>query len=340
MSIADQMAQLAPRLTAGVAPLRGAGAVRRTSTIDVSWPDGAWGDMLFTARARDVVTPVAGGPPRICADDSFVAVIGQDRQILDIRIEPPRPAGRQLIGQRGGGHLRKALEEIMPEERAKGTPLYLILDDISGASLVAGWAWSQWTNDWLARPDGTFDEANFAREMEKRTGICVGFAPGGSVLKLGANRKPSTGAPTPDLRNPADPDGWHAYAAQEGVGMRRARRIDVSHGAEGIVIEAMFQDSGTKPDGGRGALHEYTLSALVDPDTLRIVSIAAQPRVLPFPECPGATNTLSRVEGEPLADLRQLVLERLRGTAGCTHLNDALRALAEVPHLVALLERP
>jgi hypothetical protein len=41
-----------------------------------------------------------------------------------------------------------------------------------------------------------------------------------------------------------------------------------------------------------------------------------------------------------LADLRQLVLERLRGTAGCTHLNDALRALAEVPHLVALLERP
>ncbi|HEX8058450.1 MAG TPA: DUF2889 domain-containing protein, partial [Novosphingobium sp.] len=331
---------LAPRQTAGAAPLRMAGAVRRTSTIDVSWPDGAWSDMLFTARARDVLTLKDGAAPLVCAEDGFAAVIGPDRTIKDIRIEPSRPAERQLVGQRGGGHLRHALEEIMPEERAHGTPLYLILDDISGASLVAGWAWSQWTNDWLVRPDGSFDEAHFAREMEKRTGICVGFAPGGSVLKLGANRQPSSGAPTPDLRNPADPEGWHAYAVQQGVGMRRARRIDVSRGPEGIAIEAMFQDSGTRPDGTRGALHEYTLSALVDPGNLRITAISAQPRVLPFPECPGATNTLSRLVGEPLGDLRRLVLERLRGTAGCTHLNDALRALAEVPHLVALLDRP
>jgi hypothetical protein len=102
----------------------------------------------------------------------------------------------------------------------------------------------------------------------------------------------------------------------------------------------MFQDSATKPDGGREALHEYTISARVDANTLRIVSITAQPRVLPWPECPGATRALSRLEGEPLADLRQLVLERLRGTAGCTHLNDALRSLSEVPHLVRLLNSP
>jgi hypothetical protein len=340
MSIADEMAMLAPRQTAGVAPLRAASSVRRTSTIDVSWPEGAWGDMVFIARARDVLTPREGGAPTVCAEDSFAAVISPERKILDIRITPARSAERQLVGQRGGGHLRHALEEIMPEERANGTPLYLILDDISGASLVAGWAWSQWTDDWLHRSDGTFDEANFAREMEKRTGICVGFAPGGSVLKLGANRKPSTGAPTPDLRNPKDPEGWHAYSEQIDVGMRRARRIDVRRGEQGIVIEAAFQDSGTRPDGGRSALHEYTISTLVDPETLRISSITAQPRVLPFPECPRATNTLSRLQGEKLADLRALVLERLRGTAGCTHLNDALRALAEVPHLVDLLERP
>jgi hypothetical protein len=334
------MAALAPRQTAGAAPLRVAGSVRRTSTIDVSWPDGAWTDMLFTARARDVLTPADGGAPRTCAESGFVAVIGQDRTIRDIRVSPPHLAERRLIGQRGGGHLRYALEEIMPEERANGTPLYLILDDISGASLVAGWAWSQWTDDWLHRPDGTFDEANFRREMEKRVGICTGFAEGNSVHTLGANRRPSSGAPTPDLRNPEDPEGWHAYAMQEGVGMRRARRIDISRDTRGIVIEAMFQDSGTRPEGGRGALHEYTISALADPDSLRIVSIKAQPRVLPFPECPGATATLSRLEGEPLADLRRLVLERLRGTAGCTHLNDALRSLAEVPHLVKLLESP
>ena len=36
----------------------------------------------------------------------------------------------------------------------------------------------------------------------------------------------------------------------------------------------------------------------------------------------------------PLPELREKVLVELRGTAGCTHLNDALRALAEVPVLV------
>ena len=36
----------------------------------------------------------------------------------------------------------------------------------------------------------------------------------------------------------------------------------------------------------------------------------------------------------PLPELRDKVLAELKGTAGCTHLNDALRALAEVPVLV------
>jgi hypothetical protein len=39
--------------------------------------------------------------------------------------------------------------------------------------------------------------------------------------------------------------------------------------------------------------------------------------------------------GTPLRELRQEVLERLRGTLGCTHLNDVLRALAEVPQMLA-----
>jgi hypothetical protein len=35
--------------------------------------------------------------------------------------------------------------------------------------------------------------------------------------------------------------------------------------------------------------------------------------------------------------LRERVLDELKGTAGCTHLNDMLRALAEVPVLVGAL---
>jgi len=38
-----------------------------------------------------------------------------------------------------------------------------------------------------------------------------------------------------------------------------------------------------------------------------------------------------------LLDLRKTVLSKLAGTAGCTHLNDVLRALAEVPQLLEKL---
>jgi hypothetical protein len=54
-------------------------------------------------------------------------------------------------------------------------------------------------------------------------------------------------------------------------------------------------------------------------------------------ECPSAASNLSRLLGTPLPDLREKVLAELRGTVGCTHLNDALRALAEVPALCRAL---
>ena len=42
--------------------------------------------------------------------------------------------------------------------------------------------------------------------------------------------------------------------------------------------------------------------------------------------------------GIPLQQFRQAVVEQLPGTLGCTHLNDALRALAEVPIMVTSLQ--
>jgi hypothetical protein len=45
-------------------------------------------------------------------------------------------------------------------------------------------------------------------------------------------------------------------------------------------------------------------------------------------------TNLSRLLDSELPQLRQTVLDQLPGTLGCTHLNDALRALAEVPTLV------
>jgi hypothetical protein len=86
------------------------------------------------------------------------------------------------------------------------------------------------------------------------------------------------------------------------------------------------------------AIHEYVLRATADPKTLTLLTVSPEARILPFRECPSAVNTASAVLGTPLGELRTTVLQRLARTEGCTHLNDALRALAEVPILLAQLD--
>ena len=115
--------------------------------------------------------------------------------------------------------------------------------------------------------------------------------------------------------------------------MRRARRIDVWLDNV-IVVDSAFQDSASTPTGCRAVVHEYRLHLTADPASLRVLSVAAEPRVLPFVECTAAPTHLGRLIGVSLPELRDTVLAELRGTAGCTHLNDALRALAQVPALV------
>jgi hypothetical protein len=291
--------------------------------------------MRLFGRARDIVTPRTGGAPIVCAEDSFDALLKPDRTIVAIEANPQRAALARLVGSRGGGRLRYALQEIVPEERRQATPLYLILDDISGASLVAPWAWSQWDPNWLASGNH-LTPSQLEKMIQEMEGICTGFAPGSSSLDVHGIADRAGGTPAPDLRHPEDPEGWHAFTIQNTVGMRRARRIDVRLD-EIIVIDAAFQDSAATADGKRTALHEYQLAATADPGSLRLLSIEATPRVLPFAECPGAVMNISRLLGARLPELRQTVLDELPGTLGCTHLNDALRALAEVPTLVSHL---
>jgi hypothetical protein len=81
-------------------------------------------------------------------------------------------------------------------------------------------------------------------------------------------------------------------------------------------------------------VHEYGVHAVVDPQSMRLTSIEADPRVLPFETCPAAARNVDLLLGEPLRTLRHRVIELVVGTDGCTHLNDALRALAEVPLII------
>jgi Protein of unknown function (DUF2889) len=66
-------------------------------------------------------------------------------------------------------------------------------------------------------------------------------------------------------------------------------------------------------------------------------AVTPVPRVLPYDECPLAVLNVPTLVGLPLSELRTAVLRRLRGPLGCTHLNDMLRALADVPGLAGRL---
>jgi hypothetical protein len=306
--------------------------VRRTSTIDMQWPAGPGTQLRLHGRARDLLTPSDGGEPLVLREDTMSAGVNSaTRTIEDIEAHPTRPNVTELIGARGGGNSRAVLAEAMADESAAGTPLYLLLDDIAGASLIAGFAYSRWIDrDLLLREI-------LSAPVRNMTGVCTGFQPGsGALMPDGSSAWNHQVRPVQPLPRAEDPLSWHELQDITDMSMRRARRIDVQVG-DVITIDSMFQDSSTVPAGGRVAVHEYRLTATADPHTGELLTIDADPRVLPYDECPLASRNVGKVLGTPLSELRTVVLEKFSGIEGCTHLNDAMRALAEVPILVRAL---
>lgn len=324
------------RQSAGFAPPRRPNSVRRTTSIDSRWPNGYGQPSEMTGRARDLLTTETGEAVEL-ARAGFVITASPRREILAIDTSPAHPRAGELVGVRAGGASREALKAIMGDIR--GTPLFQLLDDFAGASLVAGWIWSEWLDDWraAAQKSGLQSTAGRGGNMEN---ICTGFATGAS--SLAADGRPAQDSQSRTevgpLENPDDPMGWHELRDQSGQEMRRARRIDLYRDGDLLRVDVGFQDSGSNPRGGRTAIHEYRVYGEIDPVTMTLVSLQALPLVLPFRECPGASVKVGRLVGLPLAGFRDAVLATLPGTLGCTHLNDVLRALADIPPLAAHLD--
>ena len=299
----------------------------------MSWPDGFGTQLRLAGRCRDLLTP-RHGPPVVVGDAHLWVGVNNERTIEEIRTEPDLPAVAGLIGARGGGNLRQALDQVVPEQRHAGTPLHLLLDDLAGATLIAGFAWFRWV-------DTLPEILEHRRPMPARSmqGICAGFRPGSSALLADGTMSgiPHNVAPVPPLADAADPIGWHDLDPPPPVAMRRARRIDVSLDGDLIAIDAMFRDSSWEPNGTEVAVHEYHIAASADRTSETLISVTAEPRVLPYAECPGAAPNAAWMAGTALRELRTEVLERIRLTDCCTHLNDALRAMAEVPALAEQL---
>ena len=284
--------------------------------------------MRMEGRCRDLLTKEHLGDTVELRYDQVIANLS-DTRIIE-QIDQPRLDLSSLVGAKGGGHLRGVLDQTIHEERVNGSPLYLLLDDISGASLVSGWAWSRWEKE-----DGPSMREGFEERRKFMENVCHGFATGHSPLA--STRPPPNNPEVVPLAHPQDDLSWHQLPQTEGANFRRARYIDISVHDNVMNINVGFQDSASDPSSARVAIHEYRLHAQADIEHGVLTSLTATPHILPFVECPGAIANISSLIGTPLHEMRTRVIEELPGVKGCTHLNDVLRGLAEAPILANFL---
>lgn len=331
---------------ADASPPRRINSIRRTSTIDSTWSDGMHANREVTGFARDLITPDLGREPILVAQDELFAVIEPNRSIVSLKTFPEREDIHTLVDAGNRRYSRWQISKKLPQEAESGTPLYLLLDDLIGVFVVehvAGGIWNaedptSLSASMLANDTESSLNLPVVREQRVMAGTCAGLAPGSNALNSdGTYRGPMRNSSVPVIENVADNWGWHSLPNLEGMSHRRARRIDVWVDQEQVHVEAFFQDSFTHPSGQRYAAHEYNVFATADLESGNVVSISAEPRILPLDLCPLATQSVHKLIGHSLQGFRDSVNKLLPGVEGCTHMNDTLRSLAEVPVLVRQL---
>jgi hypothetical protein len=323
---------------------RAPGSVRRTSNIDTGRPDGMRGNAVVDGRARDLRTTL-DGRTEVVAGATVVATLSPTHQLLTLRTAPDFPALRQLIGARVGPGFRSRLNEIVAAGDAceDGEPLYLLLDDLPGATLVSGYALHR---SGALDPDPSADPApdRPAIDFDGRGDLCAGWANDATMMihirETGSIPVPM-GPVAPRLEPEADPLSWHAMGPLSPHTVRRRRRLDLMPPADpdgAHRIDLHFRDSHVDAEGSETIMHEYTVTGTVHAATGRIVDVEARAQVLPWLECPGAVASAQRIAGMELSLLRPVVRKEFVGRSTCTHLNDSLRSLADLAALYGELE--
>jgi len=316
-----------PHEPATTTPPRRPGSVRRTTTHDSLRPDGLTGRLLVVARGRDLRTEVDGSTSVVDAVRLDIEVdYLSGRTITSITADPDFDGIDRLIGVRAASGFRGRLGEVLPGEREAGTLRHQLLDDLPTAVLVSG--------------NSLHAELDMPRDPERmRTGVdqCAGWARGASIMVGWSDEGATprvTGPLAPPLVLDGDPSAWHELLVLGPHDMRRARRMDVWAEDDGVHVDAFFRDSHVLADGDDTVLHEYGVAAVIDPTSRTFTSCAATVGVLPWQECPMALASAGRLVGAPVDGLRAWVRTSFTGTSTCTHLNDTLRALEDVPSLV------
>ena len=301
------------------------GALCRTSTIDTH-PAGT-GHSDVDLRARDVVVR----PDTVdVLDEIRVRAHLSERVIDDITSSPHDGRLAKLLGSRVGPGFRSSVGKLLPGEAQRASLLHLLLDDWVGAALVSGYAVQH-----AAIVLGV-EQKLPAGTADNMAGICAGFASEASLVGY-ARRNGTIPSVHGPVAPPLDIEGDDAVEPLRAHGMRRFRRLDLRPvDAASADFDAHFRDSHVDGDGVETIVHEYTVEGSIDASTRTVATVEANVRVLPWQECPGAIGSATRVEGMTLSQIRDRVRAEFVGISTCTHLNDTLRAIADLDALLNL----
>ena len=286
------------------------------------------------ARGRDLLTSADGGTTVLgnAALELTIAYTSQ-RGIVAISCDPPVDALEQLVGVRASTGFRQAVDDALPGERQSGSLRFQLLDDVPTAALVSGYA--------LGAGGVHAPRSELALQQAD---LCAGWATGATILTdIEINGRPPvvTGPEAPSIETPEDAWGWHEVALLPAHGMRRRRRLDVWRENDGDHelgrVDGFFRDSHMDANGCETVVHEYGISASIDLETMQFNACDASVGALPWVECPVAAASAGRLVGAPADGLRTWVRNTFLGPTTCTHLNDTLRSLEDVPALLASL---
>jgi hypothetical protein len=306
-------------------PPRGRSSVRRTTTHDSLRTEGLLGPVRVVARGRDLRTGPGGETAVVDAAELDVTVESRERKVARITARPPDARLEQLVGVPTSSGFRRAVMTEMPGEERSRSVRFQLLDDLPTALLVSGYA---------VHTAGVSPRGPGKRGIKvQQADVCAGWAVGGALLdSLDDDGLPPSreGSPAPAVEPADDPLAWHNMDPLPAHAMRRRRRLDV-WSEDGVEqVESWFRDSHMGADGVETVVHEYTVRATVDRETMRFLACEAGVGSLPWPECPQAAASASRLVGAPVEGLRRWVRQTFVGPTTCTHLNDTLRSLEDV----------
>lgn len=285
--------------------------------------------MNAVAIGRDLRTDADGRAAVLGASRLEVVVDFSNGVITHLTAQPADPALAALVDITTFRGFRAALDLALPDERTRGTVRGQLLDDLPMAILLSGR---------VLRAAGV----GLPRRDPKGplpVDICAGWVADGALISGMTEFGPPlhVGPVANEIESARDRLGWHEHDALPPNSTRRRRRLDVWREGDVGAAECFFRDSHVDANGIETIVHEYTVSATVDPATLRIAECDAIPGPLPYPECPAAAGSARRLPGAPVNSLRGTVLTDLTGPTTCTHLNDAFRSLEDVGHLLQSL---